>query len=303
VAAALALSACAESVADRVDALRRSRATYLHEPPRPARDPHALPADPGVAAKLLESEAGRALLDAGPGAVPDLVRLLDDPARQTIAAAVLAEIGGPAAAAGLLRRWRQLRDTVRDACVYRVPDLATSLGRRYESADGVFYGELLRALGLVGRSVAAEVARDTEAALEECERLARANADLVRRERREEDGRLIELRWLPEPVETACEGMRILAASGAPEAQAVAARALRLPVRAPRRAALRSLPFLGERAEPLLPEVARILEDPEWRDEAREQLGVLADSLPAEQRRAMARRYDERFAGPGTPAR
>jgi hypothetical protein len=294
--AALLLPACGESVTDRIDALRTSRANYLHGPPRPAPGPSALPADP-VSARLLDNEAGRALLEAGEGAVPDLVRLLDDPDRQTVAAAVLAEIGGTAAAEGLLDRWRRVRATVKDACIYRVTDLATALGRRYESGDGVFYGELLHALCHAGRTVTVAVARDTEAALSECERLAAAGADLVRRERREEGGRTIELRWWPDPVETASEGIRILAACDAPEAPALAVRALRSPLRALRRAGLRSLAFLGDRADPLLPYVALLLEDPEWRDEAREQLNSLAQNLTREQRRAMARRYGERLEG------
>lgn len=300
--AAAALPACGESVEDRIDALRSGGASYLHDPPRPAPDPDALPSPP-VSERLRGSEAGRALLDAGERAVPDLVRLLDDPDRQTVAAAVLAEIGGVAAAEGLLDRWRRLRTAVRDACVYRVAGIATALGKRYESGDGVFYAELLHALCRSGRVVASAVARDTAAALDECERLAAAGADLVRTERREEDGRTIELRWWPDPVETAREGLRILAACRAPEAPALAERGLRSPVRVVRRAALRSLAFLGERAEPLLPQVARLLEDPAWRDEAKEQLRILAASLTDEQRRAMARRYGEGPRGSGAPQR
>ncbi|MCK6459691.1 MAG: hypothetical protein L6Q95_07315, partial [Planctomycetes bacterium] len=223
--AAAALAACADSVEERIDALRNGGASYLHEPPRPVADPDALPS-PGVSARLRGNEAGRALLDGGEGAVPDLVRLLDDPDRQTLAAALLAEIGGAAAAEGLLDRWRRLRTAVRDACVYRVAGIATALGRRYESGSGVFYGELLHALCRSGRLVASAVARDTAAALDECERLAAGGADLVRTERREEDGRTIELRWWPDPVETAREGLRILAACGAAEAPALAGRAL-----------------------------------------------------------------------------
>lgn len=298
---ALVLCACGDDVSGRIDELRVSRARYLHEAPR-APDPHALPSEP-VSARLRESAAGRDLLDAGDDAVPALVRLLDDPDRRTLAAAVLAEIGGSAAARGLLDCWRRLRATVRDTSVYRVPDLRRRIGTRYEKVDGVFYAELLNALCSAGLAAESAIVCDTEMALAECERLAARGEGVVSRERTQEDGRQVELRWWPEPVETACEGLRILAASGAAETPALVGRALRLDTCPVRRAAIRAIGFLGPRAEALFPEIALLLGDPMWRDETRQQLEILAASVPDEQRRAMVGRYVERFGPPGGPPR
>jgi len=296
--AALLLAACGgESVADHIDALRRSGARYVHEVPRPPRVDETIPEGPSLASRLRENEDGRALLENPDAAVPDLVRLLDDPDRRTIAASLLAEIGGERAAQGLLEHWRELRGGVKRKWGYRIPDVGIPLGSRYEGVDDAFYAELLRALCKEEPQVSEAIVHDTEASLRECDRLCASGADLALKEQREEGGRRVELRWSPEPVETACEGLRILAVAGAPEAPTLLARALSLPTRALRRAALRSVPYLGPRAEPLFPALARLLDDPEWHDETRTQLAILADGLTEEQRKRLAHRYTERTAG------
>ena len=65
-----------------------------------------------------------AILDAGPRAVPELLRLLEDPERELLAAVFLSEIGGREAALGLLARWRETRARVQEKMI----ECVTSIG-------------------------------------------------------------------------------------------------------------------------------------------------------------------------------
>jgi len=283
---------CGDSVTEHIDALRGTGRRFVHEQRPPAADP------PDLALRLREEEGGRAVLDKAEKAVPELTRLLDDRERGTLAAVLLAEIGGAGGAGALLDRWRQLRDDTRQICLRHVPDVGVPIGSRFENVDGELYGELLGGLGRAGQPVAAAIAGDTEVAMAESERLYAAGAPLTMSERREEDGRQIELRWSVPPVETAREGLTILAVLGAPEAPSLVERALRGPVLSLRRAALKCIAYLGERAEPMLPLVARMLDDPDWHDEARRQLAALAETLTEEQRAGLTGRYMQRLQAP-----
>ena len=203
----LILSACSGDVPGRIDAVSAAGRRYVHGEGLIRFDDR--PGARSIAPRLRESPDGRGLLDAGQAAVPDLIRLLDDPARRTMAAVFLAEIGGERAVGELLRRWRSLRDDAREMqIVLPVKGGSVALGYRYEGVDDGFYGELIMALGYAGGPVSGEIAKDTDVALAESERLAAAGAELLFREGRDEDGRRIELRRYAGPIETAREGLR-----------------------------------------------------------------------------------------------
>jgi hypothetical protein len=274
-AAAALLGACDEA-ADSVDALVRSGRRFAHEGLRPVDE--SGPVVPSIAAAIREHPEGRALLEEGDRAVPALSLLLDDPERRTIAAALLAEIGGTDAAAALLARWRAVRDDAQTKRVYRLVEGGSlPLGTRYEGIDHHFYAELLMALGRAGLPVSAEIAADTEAAITESERRRAAGESILFREERVEGGRRTELRWRAAPVETAREGLRILMMAGAPEAPPVFSRALRSPVRGLRTTALEGVLYLGPEATAMLPTLGNLLDDPELCPDALRSVAFLLD--------------------------
>ncbi len=304
----LLLGACGDSVMDRLDAVART-GRYVHgagetrfgEPP----------AVRSLAPLLRKEPMGAALLDDGDVAVPDLVRLLDDPPRRTLAVVFLAEIGGDVAAREFVRRWRAHRDDARRTSLYRqIGGGSLKLGYRYEGIDDDFYGELLMALGYSGLPVSAEIAKDTLAAIEESDRLAARGAELLSRAEREDDGRRIEIRWWAAPIETACEGLRILALLRAPEAPSVFDRAMRSPAAAIRRAAVDDVLFLRGVADRLLPSLGPLLDDPELSADAAEQVAFLLDdattvaaapirALPVDRRAAVVGHCKERLRALG----
>jgi len=96
---AMLLVGCGQTVTGHIDALQEGGARHAHDTmPSPQRQaelyPMAEPDGLDLRSRLREDQHGRALLDAGEGAVPELVRLLGDPERRTLAAVFLAEIGG-----------------------------------------------------------------------------------------------------------------------------------------------------------------------------------------------------------------
>ena len=301
----LLLGACGERVADHLDAIRRSGRRFVHGEGLIRYED--TPAERSVAPRLREMAGGRALLEQGKSAVPALVELLDDPDRRTLAAVFLAEIGGSDAAAELLRRWRSLRDDAKEKRILLpVAGGQVALGYRYEGVDDDFYGELIMALGYAGLPVSAEIAKDTEVAIAESDRLAAAGEELVFREEREEDGRMIELRWSAEPAETASEGLKILALLRAPDAPSLFEKAIRSPVRRLRRTGVQEVLFLGDAADRMLPVLGPLLDDPDLRVEAVQQVAFLLDDgattesvpvhhLSGEQQAALAIRCKERL--------
>jgi len=138
-------------------------------------------------------------------------------------------------------------------------------GWRYEGVDGRFYGELIHALCYAGRPVSASVAADTRAAMDEAEKRQSAGEDLWRKETRQEAPGEVELQWDIEPVETACEGLEILAMVGAPEAPPLFMRALGSQVRSCRWAAVHSVSYIGEGDEQLLPVLGALLDGDDMR--------------------------------------
>jgi hypothetical protein len=305
---AWALAACGDpSLAERIDALRAGGARYAHQlVPAPARRAELSPdADEAPGSSFLEhvreDENARAILDLGPAAEADLVRLLDDPERRTLAAFFLAEIGGERGAAALLAKWRALRGDTKTKSVYLLGDgAATALGYRHEGVEPSFYGELDFALCYAGRPVSAAIASDTAAAMTEGEDLAAAGEPLFLEETREEGEDRLELRWSVEPIETACEGLRLLAMVGAPEAPPLYDRALRSPVHAFRWTAVQNALYIGKPAERLLPALAGLFDDARLGDEALEAVAFLVDrgypgNLDEAGRAAARERYRERL--------
>jgi len=311
VVAVLLLVGCGAKVADHIDALRESGTRwYVHSMlPSPERLAEIYPGRESVGldslrSRLRKDEHARAILDAGEAAVPELVRLLDDPERRTLAAVFLAEIGGEQAATALLGRWRDHRGDVKTKSVYRSFERAgrpvtMAMGSRHEGIDSGFYSELLHALCFVGRAVSAAVAADTRAAMDEAEKLQAAGEKLRREETRQEEE--LELRWNIEPVETACEGLHILAMVGAPEAPALFTRALRSPVRSFRWTGVQEVNWIGEGAKQTLPALGALLDDPDWREDVLEPLALLLDQrgipdpLTDEKQEELARQYKERL--------
>lgn len=312
--AVLLLAGCGQDVTDHIDALRESGTRYVHATlPSPDRLAELYPGqepDRSFRSRLHEDEHARAVLDAGEAAVPELVRLLDDPERRTLAAVFLAEIGGERAATGLLARWRDLRGEVQTKSVYRSYERAggrvtMTMGIRHEGIDQAFYGELLHALCYAGRPVSAAVAADTRTAMDEAERLQAAGEDLRRKETRES----LELRWNVEPVETAREGLQILAMVAAPEAPPLFTRALRSPLRSLRWTGVQEVIWIGEGAQQTLPALGALLDDPDLREEVIEQIYFILDRgnppfpspdwpgspLTDEEQEELARRYKERL--------
>ncbi|HEX5136913.1 MAG TPA: hypothetical protein VFY93_08080 [Planctomycetota bacterium] len=283
-------AACGEpSVQDRIDAIRRSGAHFAHASlPSPERIKELYPDTPdvtrdrGIRDSLLADQDAAALLRAGDAAVPDLVRLLNDPERGTLAAVFLGEIGGKDAAVALLARWRELRgkDQEKHLHLYAGGEIYP-LGYTYERVDGRAYGEMIASLCYVGRDVGKEIAKDTAAAMDEGERLQRDGEDLSFKEWREEDDGKLNLTWSAEPVETACEGLKLLAMAGAPEGVDLFVRALRSPVRAFRWEALQQHTYLGVGRDRTIPLVGALLDDPEWRAMAIEAISVVLKEVPA----------------------
>jgi hypothetical protein len=270
----LVLGSCGDPVAGMVDQVLRSGAHYIHVEGDLRTD--GTPAIKSLAPRLRQDPVARALLDAAGSAVPRLVRLLDDEERRTVAAVFLAEIGGDEAVAALLRCWRKTRDAADERTIYRaVGDGWVKLGYRYEGIDHAFYGELLMALAYAGRGASAEIAKDTDAAISDSERLLAKGAELLTREEREEEGRRLELRTRAPSIQTAREGLRLLAMLRAPEAPARFARALRSPVPALRRAALQEVVYLGAPTDELLRALDPLLDDPELQVDAAEQVEFL----------------------------
>ncbi|MHC4819995.1 MAG: hypothetical protein ACYTF8_18295, partial [Planctomycetota bacterium] len=108
-------------------------------------------------------------------------------------------------------------------------------------------------------------------------------------------------RWHVEPVETACEGLRILAMVGAPEAPPLFTRALRSPVRALRWTGVQEVNWIGEGAKQTLPALGALLDAPDWRGDVIEPLSLILagkgvpDPLTDEEQEKLARRYRERL--------
>jgi len=308
---ALLLVGCGETVTNHIDALRESGARYTHSMlPSPERlaEIYREPAgSTSLRSQLRRNEHARAIFDAGEGAVPELVLLLDDAERRTLAAFFLAEIGGEQTASALLGQWRGLRGRVQEKIVYHKVGASVMKGRRYEGVDGKYYNELLHALCYTGRPVSAAVAADTRAAMDESERLRAAGEDLRRKETRQEATDEIELRWDIEPVETACEGLMILAMVGAPEAPALYTRALGSPIRAFQWKGIHNVVFIGEGAKQTLPALGALLDDQQSREFVIEQLAFILDQgsppspdwpaspLTEEEQEAVARRYKQRL--------
>ncbi|MHC4548263.1 MAG: hypothetical protein ACYTEZ_05745 [Planctomycetota bacterium] len=309
---ALVLVACGESepsVAERIDALRASAEPFFHPTlPTPQRlaglFPDGVEIERDPRRRLRENDHGRAILDAGERAVPELIRLLDSPPRRTLAAVLLAEIGGREAAAALLGRWRDLRGAAKTKSIYDLegrPPCAAGGGYRHEGVDHDFYRELIEALCHAGRPVAAAVAADTDAAMDESERRHAMGKDLARDERRREPRQEIELRWHVECVETASEGLQMLARVGAPEAPPRFVRALHSPVHALRWTAVQCVTYLGRDAESVLLSLGILLDDPGLRFEALDALVFLLDgrglprTLKSARREDLVRRYKERL--------
>jgi len=279
-AAGLLLPGCGgPSVSDRLAALVEGGEGYRHQmKPSPARQ-DALYGDRGggltserewtLANRLRQDENARAILDAGEAVVPELVPLLDDERLRTLAAVFLGEIGGQAAAEAVLKRWRSLRETRIYKCALVHEDDSSAprsyAVRRYDGVDGGFYGEILFALAYCGLPVSAQIAADTRSAMEESERLlatgrpVRHEATCPPDDRDPHGSREI---WDEAPIETAREGLELLAMVGAPEAPDLFCRALDSPVDALRRAAVSNALYLGDAAKPLIPRIARFLDDP-----------------------------------------
>jgi len=301
----LLLGACGDGVEGRIDAIRASGRRYVHGEGLVRFD--GGPATRSIATQLREDKNARALLDAGESAVPSLIRLLKDPERRTLAATLLAEIGGNGAARELMTTWRSLRDSAKEKRILLpVGSGSFALGYRYEGVDDGFYGEVIMALGYAGGPVSGEIAKDTEVAMTESERLAAKGDELLFREERVEDGRKVELVWSAAPVETAREGLKLLAMLRAPEAPSLFARALRSPVPALRCTAVQEIPFLGDAANGLLPALGPLLDDPDLRADAVEQVTLLLEDgapteavpvhhLSGEQQAAVAVRCKERL--------
>jgi hypothetical protein len=276
------------SVKAHIDALQRGGRRFVHQRlPSSRRQkelfPDAEEIPGGVGERLRKSEHGRAIFESGEASVTELIALLKDKERRTLAAVFLAEIGGDRAAAALLRGWRELRDKAKKKSVYVTapPDgRIIGLGFRYEGIDAEFYGELILALCYAGRSASHGVAFDTKRALEESERLHNAGESLRREEKRDDE----QLRWNVEPVETACEGLQLLAAAWGQDAPEMLARGLRSPVPAIRWTALQNASYADRDAEPVLRALGELLDDPEWRNDALEQVAFLIDreKLPDE---------------------
>jgi len=277
------VAACGDpSVQDRIDAIRRSGAHFAHvNLLSPERFKELYPDTPdaarerGIRERLLADPDAAALLRAGDAAVPDLVRLLKDPERGALAAAFLGEIGGKDAAAGLLARWREVRGTDQEKHLHLYAgEEIYARGYTYEAIDGRVYGEMMASLGYTGRAVGKEIAADTAAAMDEGERLQRDGKDLSFVAWREEEDGKLKLTWSAEPVETACEGLRLLALAGAPEGVDLFVRALRSPVRAFRWTAIQEHTYLGVGRDRTIPVLAGLLDDPEWRAKAVEEIAV-----------------------------
>ena len=110
-----------------------------------------------------------------------------------------------------------------------------------------------------------------------------------------------------EPVETAREGLKILAMLGAPEAPPLFLRALRSPVRAIRWTGVQQVSWIGEGAKQTLPALGALLDDPGLRGEVIEQLFFILDlgvprprdwptsPLTDEEQEKLAQRYKERL--------
>jgi len=302
---ALLLVGCGRDVTDHINALREGGARYTHNTlPSPQRLAEIYREPAGAASlrtQLRNNENARAIFDAGERAVPELVRLLEDPERRTLAAFFLAEIGGEETATALLGQWRGLRAQVQWKIVYDRVGASVEKGRRYEGVDGKFYNELLHALCYTGRPVSAAVAADTRAAMDEAKKLHAAGANLRRKETRQEATGEIELRWDIEPVETACEGLMILAMAGAQEAPQLFSRALRSPVPSFQWTGIHNVVFIGEGAKETLPALGALLDDPVWRELVIEQLTFILDQgrgpgpLTEEDQEELVRRYKQRL--------
>lgn len=273
-------AACGDpSVRDRIDAIRRSGARFAHETlPSPQRTRERSPDgrgtwQEGIRSDLWKNSDAAALLRMGDAAVPDLARLLEDRERGPLAAVFLGEIGGKGAAAALLARWRELRGEDQQKRIYRYQGEAVyAEGFTYERVDMDAYGEMIASLCYTGREVGKEIAADTAAAMDESERLQREGKDLAFEEWRDEEDGKKRLMWDAEPVETACEGLQFLAMAGAPEGVDLFVRGLQSPVRAIRWAAIQEHTWLEVGRDRTMPLLGGLLDDPEWRVKAVEEL-------------------------------
>lgn len=280
------LSGCGgkTTVADHLDGLAASGTTYRHNTlPSPARRAELNPVSssdptPGqtLAERLHKNEHGRALLDAGQTAVPELIALLGDENRRTLAAVFLGEAGGPEAAGALLHQWRELRPKRLKKNVYvhlsdpaKPGSRSLRAGFHYEGVEGAFYGELLFALSYCGRPESAAIASDTRAAMKRCESRQAAGEVFVAESQGEpsdEHPHGTTVRWSDGEVETCDEGLELLAMIGAPEATELFVRALHSPVRSFRWTALQNASYLGTAVKPLVASIWQLLDDPDLAD-------------------------------------
>jgi hypothetical protein len=299
---AVVMAACGDRVAGSLDLVRETGRPLRHVEGEVSCEG---PAIASLLPRLKEDPNACEILRSGAGSVPTLALLLDDADRRTLAAVFLAEIGGKEAATALLERWRATRDAAQEVVFFRQRgEAAVRRGYHYEGIDHAFYGELFMALGYAGRPVSAAIAQDTAAAIEESERLQAEGAELVAIERRE-DG--IELRRRAPSVETAREGLRLLAMLRAPEAPSVFVKALRSPVLIVRTTAVQRVVYLTQPTDELLRALHPLLDDPELRIEAAEQVEFLLDPvaavgvepalrMPAERQAALVARCKQQLA-------
>lgn len=271
-----ACGAAEPTVEQRIDALLEGGKHFEHNVlPSRARMAELYPESPPdrsewrIEFRLRENPDAAALLRAGERAVADLVRLVDDPKRRTLACLFLAEIGGVPAANSLLAAWRKERGRyVHKTGRYPTEGGMNYIAYTYEPADGGFSGELIAALCYTGRDVSVEIARDATISMDEAERLAAAGEKLDRQEKRTRPEGEVELFWDVEPVETACEGLHILGMAGANDAPALFARALRSSIRSLRWAAVQDVLYIGQGKETTLPALAPLLDGSDLRDAA-----------------------------------
>jgi hypothetical protein len=281
----LVATACGKaSVEDRIDALLASGKSFNHSLlPSPSRMAVLYPGRPReseererTAATAVDADM-RALV-AAVGAAPELVRMLDDPVRRTLAVQFLAEIGGVPAENALLAQWRKLRDGINRKHIFRSTAGGNMyLGYHYEGDDDKFFRELLYALSYTGGHMSAEVARDTKTAMDEAERRELAGEKLRFDERRKEAEGTIDVSWFAEPVETACEGLEILGMTGAPDGVALFVRAIRSSIIPFRQTAVQNVTYLGQGKDQTLPALGRLLDDPKWRPDAASAIALLID--------------------------
>jgi len=242
-----------------VDAFRertagRARSTFL--PPAHRR--------PGLGMEPLDRPRGRdpaveELARHRAAAVPVLVRLLRGPVRRAAAARLLGALRAEAAAPALWREFELLLDHVEAVTVFEVSDggrTSDHEGVRHDGVDGDFYGAVRHALCCAGAPVADRITRAARAALRRTEARAARGEELIASRTVQRGGRTLDELIRARPLHEATELMELLAWTGAETAAPLFAEALRSPVDAIRRSALRHAWWLASDA----PEILRALD-------------------------------------------